>query len=280
MEKQRKDLLAIYQAAIGAVAGDQVVEQHLCTTYNRDHKPCHVIAIGKVADAMMRGALNTLQDKLLSGLVISKADTFSEQLTHHPRIACIVGDHPIPAGNSVNAGQKLLHYIQTLPLDADCLVLISGGTSSLVEVLAEGLSGQDLQCFNHYLLASGHDIHGINAVRKRLSAIKNGGLWQFLQHRNVSCLMISDVSGDDPAVIGSGLLFHSPPHQQDALQTLLPAELYKKLPPAQQYNKAAQAIPDNFNWKIIACLDDAKQAAKQKAQSLGYSTRIMPEFIQ
>jgi len=105
-------------------------------------------------------------------------------------------------------------------------------------------------------------------------------LWQFLQHRNVSCLMISDVSGDDPAVIGSGLLFHSPPHQQDALQTLLPADLYNKLPPAQQYNNAIQNVPPNFNWKIIACLDDAKQAAKQKAQSLGYSTRIMPEFMQ
>jgi hydroxypyruvate reductase len=278
MEKQRKDLLAIYQAAIGAVAGDQVVEQHLRTKYKHDHKPCHVIAIGKVADAMMRGALNTLEDKLLSGLVISKADTFSKQIKQHPRIHCTVGDHPIPAENSVNAGQELLHYIETLPLDADCLVLISGGTSSLVEVLAEGLSLQDLHHFNHYLLASGHDIHRINAVRKRLSSLKNGGLWQFLQTRNVSCLMISDVSGDDPAVIGSGLLFHSPP--QDSLQSLLPSDLYTKLPPSQQHNKTPQNIPDSFNWKIIACLDDAKQAAKHKAQSLGYFTCIMPEFMQ
>ena len=274
MEKQRKDLLAIYKAAIGAVAGDQVVEQHLGAKANRYNRACHVIAIGKVADAMMQGALKVLQQKLLSGLVISKTDTFSKKLKHHSRIRCIAGDHPIPAKKSLQAGQELLHYIQQLPSNAECLLLISGGTSSLVEVLADDLSLEDLQAFNHYLLASGQDIHHINAVRKRLSAIKNGGLWQFLAPRKVRCLMISDVRGDDPSIIGSGLLFNTP--QTHSLSTLLPSSLYNKLPPL----KSSPSIPKHFDWHIIACLDDAKLAAQAEADRLGYSTHIVKEFMQ
>jgi len=276
MEKQRKDLFAIYKAAIGAVAGDQVVQKHLCAKRNHNDKSYHVIAIGKVADAMMRGALNALDTHLLSGLVISKANTFSESIQQHPKIQCCVGDHPIPAKNSLAAGQTLLTYIQKLPKNARCLVLISGGTSSLIEVLAPDLSLYDLQTFNHYLLASGLDIQAINAVRKRLSAIKNGGLWQFLGEREVSCLMISDVYSDDPAVIGSGLLFTSP--IDTPLKHLLPTHLYQQLPLRQSAKTPTQSVL--FNWQIIACLDDAKAAAQAKARSLGYSVQIMDEFMQ
>ena len=282
MEKQRKDLFAIYKAAIGAVAGDQVVQQHLCAN-NRNQKSYHVIAIGKVADAMMRGALNVLDTHLLSGLVISKAHTFSDTIQQHSQIHCCIGDHPIPAQNSLAAGKTLLRYIKKLPQNAHCLVLISGGTSSLVEVLAPQLSLQDLQAFNHYLLASGLDIHAVNAVRKRLSIIKNGGLWQFLEQRNVSCLMISDVYKDDPAIIGSGLLFTAP--NDTALKQLLPHHLYQQLPPRKRFDNSISFEQQAFDWRafdwhIIACLDDAKAAAQKKAHELGYSVQIIDEFMQ
>ena len=64
-----------------------------------------------------------------------------------------------------------------------------------------------LKLSNESLLASGKDIHEINAERKTFSQIKGGGLWQYLGKRSVCCLLISDVQGDDPRVIGSGLLF-------------------------------------------------------------------------
>ncbi len=275
MEKQRKDLLAVYSAAIGAVAGDQVVQQHLQAKNSTDHQDCYVIAIGKVADAMMRGALNTLQNQLISGLVISKADTFSEQLLQQKHINCVAGNHPIPSEQSLQAGQKLLQYIETIPKQATCLLLISGGTSSLVEVLTGDLSLQDLQDFNHYLLASGLDIQRINTVRKRLSRLKNGGLWHFLGNRLIECLMISDVYGDDPSIIGSGLLFPSTIKQHKQADLQLPKDLYQRLPAMQN----TVTIGKYFTWQIIACLNDAKNAAKQKAESLGYSVKVMPKFM-
>lgn len=252
MEQERRHLLDIYTAAIDAVAGDSAVKKNLQESgYN---KPSHVIAIGKVAEPMMQGALDALQDKLLSGLLISKADNFSNTMLEHPRMQCVEGDHPIPSEKSLQAGQALLDYIDALPEDAHCLILISGGASSLVEVLKDGVTLSDLQLTNQRLLAGGLDIHVINAERRRLSNIKSGGLWNYLQERTVDCLIISDVQGDDPSIVGSGLLFDRPNCDKQSLRA--------------------------FNWKIIACLNDAKQAAKQKAEELGYTVSVVDEFMQ
>lgn len=249
MEQERKDLLTIYQSAIDAVAGDVVVKKSLLTSgYTVD---CHVIAIGKVADSMMQGALDVLGDKLLTGLVITKEENFSTRILDESRMQCVVSDHPVPTNKSLQAGRHLLAYIERLPANARCLVLISGGASSLVEVLVEGETLAGLQLANQTLLGSGKGIHDINAARKRMSRIKGGGLWRFLGSREVRCLMISDVQGDDPAIIGSGLLFPEPMH-----------------------------YPLSFSWEIIATLDQAKAAAKRQAKYLGYTATIIPSFMQ
>ena len=248
MEQERKHLLDIYQSAIDAVAGDFVVRRSLLSSHY--DAECHVIAIGKVADSMMRGALDVLKDKLLGGLVISKKENFSTRILEEPRMQCVESDHPIPTEKSLQAGQQLLSYIEKLPNNARCLFLISGGTSSLVEVLAEGETLEGLQSVNHSLLAGGEDIHGINSVRKRMSRIKGGRLWHYLADREVRCLMISDVRDDDPSIIGSGLLF----------------------PESKHY-------PSSFSWEIVANLDQAKAAAKRKAEWLGYSATVVERFM-
>jgi hydroxypyruvate reductase len=84
--------------------------------------------------------------------------------------------------------------------------LISGGASSLVEVLTSGATLADLQRLNATGLASGEDIAQLNARRRGISRLKGGGLSALLRGRTALGLFISDVPGDDPAVIGSGLL--------------------------------------------------------------------------
>lgn len=270
METRRKHLLQIYTAAIDAVAGDVVVKNHL--QQQQDLQDSYVIAIGKVADAMMQGALAVLQDKLISGLLISKQENFSDEMLAHPDIQCVEGDHPVPSEKSLSAGQQLVEYIEKIPQQAHCLLLISGGASSLVEVLAEHVSLNDLQASTDYLLANGYDIHAINTVRKYLSQIKGGGLWRYLGQRRVQCLMISDVQGDDPAVIGSGLLF---PKQYEVLPDNLPDFIVELVEPSKPIEPSA-----DFTWSIVACLDDAKLAAQQKAKALGYSVTVVNEYMQ
>ncbi len=266
MNQTRNDLLAIFQAALNAVSGKVAVEKQLL---NNDYKRFpHFVAIGKAADAMLSG----VNDKQIeSALLISKHGHINEDRYKNNSIVCIESDHPIPKTASINAGNALIQYLNNLPEKEPVLFLISGGASSLVEILQDGWDLGQLQVLTDYLLANAYSINDINAVRRRLSKIKGGGLWSYLGKREVSCLMISDVPNDDPEIIGSGLLFSS----KEKNLPKLPKEWSDKLA-----NNSPTKTPENFNWKIIACLEDAKNAAATKAQSLGYPTKIHPDFLE
>ena len=154
--------------------------------------------------------------------------------------------------------------------DAELLFLISGGASSLVERLVDGVTLDDLQRVNQWLLASGLDIHTMNYVRKSLSLIKGGRLAHTLGGRKTLALLISDVPGDDPATIGSGLLV--PAH---FVETDLSLELPQWVTALMSGGVPAPASDDfifkNITLEIVASLDDAKQAAAESGRQLGYA---------
>lgn len=267
MEKTRNHLLEIYNAALEAVSGQTVVRQELLA--NKDHYPdsFHLVAIGKAADAMLQGVPS---QQIKSGLLISKHGHISAEMQKHPKLFCLESDHPVPKQASLEAGQVLLDYLGQLPANDPCLFLISGGASALVEVLHEGWDLEQLRQISDHLLANAYSIHEINAVRRRISRIKGGGLWSVLGERSVHCLMISDVADNDPAVIGSGLLFQGDErHFPD-----LPAEWYEKVISPNDFD-----VPAHFNWKIIASLAEAKQAAATKAVELGYRVKVIDDFL-
>src|SRR5205807_8135794 len=60
------------------------------------------------------------------------------------------------------------------------------------------------QAVTRALLRSGANIGEINRVRKHLSRLKGGRLARAAHPARVVTLAVSDVPGDDPAVIGSG----------------------------------------------------------------------------
>jgi hydroxypyruvate reductase len=217
-------------------------------------------------------------NQISSALLISKHGHISQKMRQkfykNNKIVCVESDHPIPKKASMDAGNALIEYLTKLPEKEPVLFLISGGTSALVEVLQDDWDLEKLQLLTDYLLANAYSIDEINAVRRRLSKIKGGGLWAYLDNRPVACLMISDVPDDDPAIIGSGLLFPAKDKKKNKLPTL-PREWREKLGDYKPIK-----VPDNFNGKIIACLDDAKKAAEIKAKALGYQVEIMPEFLQ
>ena len=86
------------------------------------------------------------------------------------------------------------------------LVLISGGTSALAEVLKEGWGLEQLQQLNKEMLSTGADISQINQKRKEISLLKDGGLARLMLDTNILALYLSDVPTNDVAVIGSGIL--------------------------------------------------------------------------
>lgn len=198
----KKHLEQIYQAALLSVSGRQSIIQFLQNyPISQD---IYLIAIGKVAPAMASGALEALGSKIKDGLVIGRKEYF---FYFNLPFTCVEGSHPVPTEKSLEAGDKLLSFIKQIPESAHVLFLISGGASSLVEVLKEEYQLKDLQLLNNYLLGSGMDISEINSYRKQVSKIKGGGLIDYLGDRSVTQILIVDVPSQKYADVGSGLLF-------------------------------------------------------------------------
>jgi hydroxypyruvate reductase len=146
------------------------------------------------------------------------------------RIEVVEAAHPVPDAAGQGAARRILDLAEGAGADDLVLCLISGGASALLTLPAPDLSLDDKQAVNRALLASGADIAQMNVVRKHLSAIKGGRLAAAAHPAKVVSLLISDVPGDDPAVIGSGPTVPDPSTIADALAIL---ERYRIEPPAR-----------------------------------------------
>jgi glycerate 2-kinase len=161
-----------------------------------------VIALGKAAASMARGALAVLGGRVTRCVVVPKADGWSDRAFAGCRV--IPGAHPVPDARSLEAGQALLDAVRGLHSTDLVLVLLSGGGSALAEVPRESLALDDLVLTTDELLRAGADIWLLNAVRRRLSAIKGGGLARAAAPARVVNLIVSDVLGNPLPVIASG----------------------------------------------------------------------------
>lgn len=268
LDAPRRDLFAIYTQAIRAVHGRKVVSDYLRPRIAM--QPVYIAAIGKAAAAMTAGAFAAWGDAIHSALVITRHGYAPEVQHHEPRTQYLEAGHPHPDAASLVAGQTLVNFLCAVPATALCLILISGGASALVEVLPKGITLADWQRVNAWLLASGLDIRAINTVRSAMSCIKGGRLVHALAARSTEVLLISDVPGDDPRVIGSGLLS---PDGNTLCSFALPDWI------SQLLHAAPSAVtPDdprfaNVQTTIVANNAMARRVAAEAACELGYAAR-------
>jgi len=169
-------------------------------------EPVWVAAVGKAATAMALGAHDALGGALRHTLIITRDEERLAELRALGDPEVWLSAHPVPDERSLAAGARLLQWVRELPGSAQPLFLISGGASSLVEVLEPPVTLKDLEQLTRQGLASGVDIAALNARRVALSRIKGGRLSAELRGRAARALFVSDVPDDDPRVIGSGLL--------------------------------------------------------------------------
>jgi len=270
----RRDLLRIYRAALTAVDGRRRVAEAL---RGRAPPPAlRLVALGKAAEAMAEGAWDVWGEAVAEGLLITKYDHVERRRWVSRPVEVIEAGHPLPDDNSLLAGERLLRFVAEAPVDAGFLFLISGGASALAEALAPGATlAAELRALNRWLLASGADIHHINRIRKAVSRLKGGRLARALAGRPALQLLISDVRGDDPAVIGSGPL---QPGGEPAPRELLPPELahlwLAEPPPAADDPALAR-----LETRVIAANGDALAAAAARAAALGYPVHRHAEFV-
>ena len=222
-----------------------------------------MVAIGKAAASMARGAVDACGDRLARGLIITRHGYLDPVVVRDPRLDCREAGHPLPDAGTIEAGRAVLAFVDAVPAGGRLLFLVSGGSSSLVEVLPDGVTLQDLDRVNRWLLGSGLDIARMNGVRKALSCVKGGRLAQRLGGRPALGLLISDVRGDDPAAIGSGLLVADRAAATLELEQL-PDWLVPLLGRAPPAPSADQLASQQLEIALLARLADALDAAARR----------------
>ena len=275
LKAAREQVLDIFEAGVARVKGFNAVAEYLANhSLSGEY---HLIAVGKAASSMSLGALSVLKDQITTGLVITKHDHTEDELRTYSNIKTMESDHPVPGEPSIAAGKALIEYVQNAPDDAKFLVLFSGGASSLMEVLADGMDLVKLAELNKVLLSIGFDITQMNQVRRAISHIKGGRLANYINGRETIALLISDVPGDDPAVIGSGPLT---PVDEDISNVELPEAITNLLDGVTFTPAPSKDLFESITTHVIATLDDAKQAAAKRAKDLSLNVVTHAEFME
>ncbi|HUN75026.1 MAG TPA: DUF4147 domain-containing protein [Steroidobacteraceae bacterium] len=249
-EPRRRVLLELLRAALAAVDGRRCTSQALRSRRLAERiaqaSPFWVAAVGKAAAGMALGASDVLGASLERVLLITKDGHVDAEARQLPGLELWESAHPVPDQRSLDAGARLLRFIQEMPRGVRPLCLVSGGASSLVESLIPGASLADLQQLNRTGLASGLSIDALNARRREISQLKGGRLAPLLEGRGAIALFISDVPLDDPAVIGSGLLG----------------------PAAGTGASTAAGAPDDIERLVVASITQALEALRARAGGL------------
>ena len=226
-----------------------------------------VLGAGKAAARMAR-AVEAAWNGPLSGLVVTRYG--HGDLCQ--RIEVVEASHPVPDHAGAAAAQRMLDLAGTMGPDDLVLALVSGGGSSLITLPAAGVSVEDLRQLNMALLRSGAPIGDMNTVRRHLSSIKGGRLAQACGAAAVHTLVISDVPGDDPAVVASGPTVADHSRPQDALEVLrkhridVPAHVLQVLRRPVEL-QARSTGPREV--RVIATADMALKAAVLEAERQG-----------
>jgi glycerate 2-kinase len=287
LAQARATIERLFAAAIDAVDPETAVRSALNWDGSRLRverftvKPTrgiHLIAIGKAAGAMARGALDVLGDVVVSGDVLTKEGHADRSLPERIRVS--EAGHPIPDSRGVEATTAILQALRALHDDAVVLALISGGGSALLEAPRPGLSLDDLAVTTALLLRAGAPIEALNAVRAPLSQVKAGGLRRAAPAATWVTLILSDVLGNDPRVIASGPTVPIPRDPEMALAILdrfglrdaAPARVIAALSNPDQ----ALAIEPSAKDVLVIIGDNrtAAVAAVAESERLGLRCRI------
>jgi len=167
------------------------------------------------------------------------------------------------------------------------LFLASGGGSALMVLPAPGVTLADKRAVTRALLTSGATIGEINCVRKHLSAIKGGRLAAAAAPARVVTLAISDVPGDDPAVIASGATVPDPTTFAEARAILAKYAIAPPAPVAAHLAAAAQESPKpgdprlaRSEFVLMARPQDALLAAAATARHAGVTPIVLGDAIE
>nr|WP_246746264.1 MULTISPECIES: glycerate kinase [Nitratireductor] len=241
-----------------------------------------VVGAGKGV-AQMAAALEDAWDGPLEGVVVTRYGYGAPTRM----IEVLEAAHPVPDEAGLSGAKRLMDSVNGLGPDDLVIALVCGGGSALLPAPAGSLTLVDEIAVNEALLASGAPISAMNTVRKHISAIKGGRLAAAAHPARVVSLIVSDIPGDDPALVSSGPTVPDMASRADALAVI---ETYgMQLPDAVMQHLASPAAdapkPDDPRFAghevhVIASAARSLEAASAAAEAQGVPAVILSDAIE
>ena len=287
MTKTQRHALRIFRVALEAADPYRAVSSHLSfdgrtirAGRNRfsisGFDRIQVIGAGKASLAMARAVEKTL-GQYVSGGLINVPEGAPRELR---RIEVNHCSHPIPDERGAEGALGMLEIArQAGPRDL-LICVISGGASALLPAPAPPLTLEQKQEITRRLLQGGATIHEMNVVRKHLSLIKGGQLARAAWPATVLTLILSDVVGDDPGIIGSGPTVADPSTRQDASRILARYGIEVPGPVLRETPKPGDAWLARACHEIVGSNRQAVRAAAKMARGIGYRTLVLSTSIE
>lgn len=247
-----------------------------------------IIGAGKASARMAQALEEILGEKISSGIVITKKG-YGVLLK---KVELVEGEHPLPDRYGWQATREILRLLSRTNRDDLVIFLLSGGGSALLVSPIPGISLRDKIKLTDQLLRCGADIKEINAIRKHISQVKGGKLAEKAQPARVLTLILSDVIGDRLDSIASGPTAPDGTTFSECLKIIQKYELADKIPKSiylhlkkgaqgeiEETPKPGDRIFKRVKNVIIGSNRIALEAAKKKAEDLGYNTLVLPRPV-
>ena len=283
----RAFLFDLFGAAVAAAHPDNCLAPHLPPPPAAGR--LIILAAGKAAGAMAAVAerhyvdQGALPAERVSGLVVTRHG-YGRPVR---LVRLIEAGHPVPDAAGLAATFETLALADGAGPDDLVLTLISGGASANWIAPALGLALSEKQELTRALLTSGASISEMNTVRKHLSRIKGGRLAERAAPARLATVGISDVSGNDPTVIGSGPTVPDPTTLADARAILARYRLEVSdgvtralHDPANETPKPGQAVFAGSSFVLAARPADVLRHAEAVVRKAGYDSVLLGTQIE
>jgi len=282
-------LRALFDAAVARAQPARVIAGFLPPPPDPRRGRTVVVGAGKAAAAMAAAVDAAWPAQApLSGLVVTRHGHVPPAVAAAGgRIEVAEAGHPVPDAAGLAAARRIAGLVTGLSADDLVLCLVSGGGSALLPLPAVELTLAQMQALHRALLHSGAAIDEMNCVRKHVSALLGGRLALRCAPARVLTLAISDVPGDDPAVIASGPTVADASTCADALTIVrrhgieLPAAAQRGLESgALETPKPGDARLAGHALHLIATPRDSLQAAAAAARERGLAAQVLGDDLE
>lgn len=260
-----------------------------------DYNRIVVVGGGKAGRRTGSELVDILGDRITAGVLNVYLEQAREPISGN--ITLFAANHPTPNEAGVEGARRMVDLLKSADSKTLVIALISGGGSSLMALPVAGISLEDYKDISNLLLTVPATIDEINAVRKHLDPLKGGGMRKMAKDTGgFISFVLSDVpvtkTGvvDDPSVISSGPTVGDDSTFESAKKVLTSHNIWDQAPAAvKRYmeenlgKEDNETLPknspllaaDKSQYVIIANNDLAMEAAKEKAEQMGYTAHLI-----